>query len=367
MRDAFKPFIGDLGPQTSSGLLPTNVKAIHYEVELEPDLANGTLTGTSVVTLFVLEPTLIILLNCLEIEVISTEIIEQSGNVIKIPKVHYDVERETISILLRAAIAAGQTINVKQSFKGQMNHAITMAGFNRSQYRGFDGKEKWMGSTMNQPTGCRQIFPCIDEPAAKATFSFTLNVDKDLTCLGNMDVKSETVIQSSALTSPKKKVIFNRTPPMSSYLVAFVVGELNCIESTEYRVPIKIYAAPDQDIGKSHQALEFGVQAMIHLEQVFGTPYPLPKLDLISVPGHGGAMENWGCVIYDDKILLRDESNASAQDNYQTAYTVTHELAHQWFGNIVTNAWWDSLWLNEVSLNSHIHMPTSSVSVHQLK
>lgn len=354
MRDAFNPFIGDFSSQDSPGLLPKNVKVTHYEVELEPDLENATFTGSSVVDISVVEPSTFILLNCVEIEILSTEIIKPSGSVIKIPKVHYDKEKETLMVPLNDEIAAGRIVKLRQTFKGRLNDAKTMAGFNRSRYRGFDGSEKWMGSTQGQATGCRQIFPCTDEPAAKATFSFALIVDQGLTCLGNMDIASETDIHTSAITAPKKKVVFNKTPVMSPYLVAFVVGELNYIESTKYRVPVRIYAAPDQNISKAQRALEFGVDAMIHHEKTFGSPYPLPKLDMVSVPGHGGGMENWGCVIYDDKILLRDESNASAQEVYTTARVVTHELAHQWFGNIVTASWWDSLWLNEVRLCTRI-------------
>jgi len=349
MREQFNPFIGDLRPQNSPGILPQNVKATHYEIELEPDLENATLTGSSTIHFSVLEASTFILLNCVEIEILSTEVIEASGNVIEIPKVHYDKTNETMMVPLGQEIAAGEKIELRQSFRGRINNAKSMAGFNRSRYRNTDGKEKWMGSTQGQPTGCRRIFPCTDEPAAKAIFSFNVIVDEDLTCLGNMDVAADISIYSSAFVRPKKKIVFNKTPLMSPYLVAFVVGEFNYIESTKYRVPVRVYAAPDQDITTAERALEFGVRAMTHHEKTFGSPYPLPKLDMVAVPGHGGAMENWGCVIYDDKLILRDDSNASAQEVYTTARVITHELAHQWFGNIVTTAWWDSTWLNEVS------------------
>ena len=354
MRDQFNPFVGDLSPQDSPGILPQNVKAKHYEVELEPDLEIGTFKASSTVHLSVLEPSTFILFNCVEIEILSTEIVEASGNVIKIPRVHYDEEKETMVVPLGDEISAGEEVKLKQRFKGRINNAKTMAGFNRSRYRNADGEEKWMGSTQGQPTGCRRIFPCVDEPAAKAIFSFTVLVDENLTCLGNMDITEDKLVYSSGLATLKRKVKFNKTPLMSPYLVAFIVGELNYIESTEYRVPLRVYAAPDQDINQARRALEFGVCAMMHHEETFGSPYPLPKLDMIAVPGHGGAMENWGCVIYDDKLLLRDESNASAQEVYLTASVITHELAHQWFGNLVTTAWWDSTWLNEVSLAMHM-------------
>jgi aminopeptidase N len=139
---------------------------------------------------------------------------------------------------------------------------------------------------ISQSSGIRQIFPCADEPGLKATFAATMIADQGLTCLSNMDIASEEVNNVG-----KKTVVFNKTPPMSSYLFYFVVGELNYIESNEFRVPVRIYATPDQDIKGGKFALDVSAQAMMMHEKTFGSPYPLPKLDSIAVPGHSGGME----------------------------------------------------------------------------
>jgi aminopeptidase 2 len=342
MREAYNPFIRDSSPEDSDQLLPTNVKPTHYDIQLEPDLEKASFAGSVTVHLDVLKESHSIVLNAVGLDILSTEIIETSGNVTKIPKVQYHAVQQTMAVPLPEAIPAGSRIKLRQTFNGIVNESKKNSGLMRSKSKGFDGKTKWMASTQGQPTGIREIFPCADEPGLKATFTATMIVDQGLTCLSNMDIASE-----EAYNEQKKTVVFNKTPLMSTYLMAFVVGELNYIESTDYRVPVRVYAAPDQDIKDGKFALMTGVQAMISHEKTFGSPYPLPKLDQVAVPGHSGAMENWGCVIYSENYLIQDDDDASAYDTERVAMVVIHELAHQWFGNIVTTQWWDSTWLNE--------------------
>jgi aminopeptidase 2 len=342
MREAYNPFIRDSNPEDSDQLLPTNIKPTHYDIQLEPDLENASFAGSVTIHLDVLKESHSIVLNAVGLDILSTEIIETSGNVTKIPKVQYHAVQQTMAVHLPEAIPAGSRIKLRQTFNGIVNESKKNSGLMRSKSKGFDGKTKWMASTQGQPTGIREIFPCADEPGLKATFTATMIVDQGLTCLSNMDIASE-----EAYNEQKKTVVFNKTPLMSTYLVAFVVGELNYIESTDYRVPVRVYAAPDQDIKNGKFALMTGVQAMISHEKTFGSPYPLPKLDQVAVPGHSGAMENWGCVIYSEQYLIQDDDDASAYDTERVAMVVIHELAHQWFGNIVTTQWWDSTWLNE--------------------
>ena len=356
MREHHNPFIREPSPDEGDYRLPKNVKPTHYDIHLEPDFENATFDGSVVIHFDVLQSTNFILLNTHEIEILSTVLIFSPGKFAKIPDVHFHEVQQTMMIPFPETIAAGAKIRIQQTFKGRLNDAKTMAGFNRSRYIGRDGKPKWIGSTQGQPVGARQIFPCADEPAFKATFAATLVVDHGLTALSNMDVSSE-----KSVSEKKKAVIFNTTPLMSTYLVAFVVAELDYIESNEYRVPVRIYATPDQDINTAKWLLDVSAKAMISHEKIFGSPYPLPKLDSVSVPGHAGGMENWGCVLYADTYLCADESDGSAAGNVRKAYVVTHELAHQWFGNIVTAEWWDSLWLNEsfadwATYNAATHM-----------
>jgi aminopeptidase 2 len=342
MRDHYNPFIGQSSPENADYRLPKNVKPTHYDLHLELDLENGSFGGSVVIHFDVLQDTKFIFLNSDEIKILTTVLVQSSGKSTKIERVHYHELQQTIMIPLPESIPAGSKIRIRQTFKGRLNSSKKMSGFNRSRYIGRDGKPKWFGSTQGQPTGIRQIFPCADEPGLKATFSSTLIVDQGLTALSNMDIASE-----ENISNDKKEVVFNKTPPMSTYLVAFVVGELNYIESNDYRVPVRIYATPDRDIKQGAFCLDAGARAMLSHEKTFGSPYPLPKLDMVAVPGHSGAMENWGCVIFGEQYLVSDESDASAKDNLSKAYVVTHELAHQWFGNIVTASWWDSIWLNE--------------------
>lgn len=218
-----------------------------------------------------------------------------------------------------------------------------MAGFYRSTYKKEDGSEGILASTQMEATDCRRAFPCFDEPGLKATFTITLVADKKLTCLSNMDVASETEAASG-----KKAVKFNKSPLMSTYLVAFIVGELNYIETNEFRIPVRVYAPPGQDIEHGRFSLNLAAKTLAFYEKVFGSEFPLPKMDQVAIPDFAaGAMENWGLVTYRVVDLLLDEKSSGAATKERVAEVVQHELAHQWFGNLVTMDWWEGLWLNE--------------------
>lgn len=218
-----------------------------------------------------------------------------------------------------------------------------MAGFYRSTYKKEDGTEGILATTQMEATDARRSFPCFDEPALKATFTVTLVADKNLTCLSNMDVASETEAHSG-----KKAVKFNKSPLMSTYLVAFIVGELNYIETNDFRVPVRVYAPPGQDIEHGRFSLNLAAKTLAFYEKVFGIEFPLPKMDQVAIPDFAqGAMENWGLITYRVVDLLLDEKSSGAATKERVAEVVQHELAHQWFGNLVTMDWWEGLWLNE--------------------
>ena len=221
-----------------------------------------------------------------------------------------------------------------------------MAGFYRSTYKNPDGTEGIMAVSQMEPTDARRAFPCFDEPSLKAEFTVTLIADKKLTCLSNMDVASETEVESSG--TAKKAVHFNKSPLMSTYLVAFIVGELNCIETNDFRVPVRVYAPPGQNIEHGRFSLDLAAKTLAFYEKVFGIDFPLPKMDQVAIPDFAqGAMENWGLVTYRVVDLMLDEEGSGAATKERVAEVVQHELAHQWFGNLVTMDWWDGLWLNE--------------------
>ncbi len=231
---------------------------------------------------------------------------------------------------------------LKVSFIGEHNNQ--MAGFYRSSYTDAKGEKKIMVSTQFEPLDARRCLPCIDEPAAKAVFRATLIVDAHLTALSNMPEESSTLIEQGK----KKKVRFLPSPKMSSYLLAFAVGEFDYIEGkTKHDVIIRVFTPPTKShLGKF--ALDVGIKSLDLYDDMFGKPYPLPKLDMIGIPEFAmGAMENWGLVTYREVDVLIDDERASSQQKQRVCTVVAHELAHQWFGNLVTMAWWDDLWLNE--------------------
>lgn len=266
----------------------------------------------------------------------STDIHDSSS-----PQVTYDDKTQVSKIDLPDAISQGSKAQVEIKFTGQLNDK--MAGFYRSTYKREDGSEGLLASTQMEATDCRRAFPCFDEPALKATFTITLVADKKLTCLSNMDVASETEVESG-----KKAVKFNKSPLMSTYLVAFIVGELNYIETNEFRIPVRVYAPPGQDIEHGRFSLNLAAKTLAFYEKVFGSEFPLPKMDQVAIPDFAaGAMENWGLVTYRVVDLLLDEKSSGAATKERVAEVVQHELAHQWFGNLVTMDWWEGLWLNE--------------------
>jgi aminopeptidase 2 len=321
-------------------LLPDSVVPKHYDIVLEPDFKKLTFDGNVGIDLEVAKETSSISLHTLEIDIHSVKILSDGKEVSSSPKLSYDEETQVTKIDFDGSLKKGSKARLDIHFTGQLNDK--MAGFYRSTYKKPDGSEGIMAVTQMEPTDARRSFPCFDEPALKAEFTVTLIADKQLTCLSNMDVASQTD------KGEKKAVVFNRSPLMSTYLVAFIVGELNYIETKDFRVPIRVYAPPGHDIEHGRFSLDLAARTLKFYEKVFGIDFPLPKMDQVAIPDFAqGAMENWGLVTYRVVDLLIDEKASGAAMKERVAETVQHELAHQWFGNLVTMDWWDGLWLNE--------------------
>ena len=318
-----------------------NVKPTHYDLTLEPNFDKFTYEGTVTIDLEVNEDTASIALNTLEIDIHSTKISSNGTEISSSLNLTYNDDNQTTTISFDKSIPAGTEAQLTQTFTGFLNDK--MAGFYRSSYKDKDGKTKYIASTQMEPTDCRRAFPCFDEPALKSEFTVTLIADKSHTCLSNMDVSSEKILESG-----KKAVTFQKTPPMSTYLVAFIVGDLNYIETKEFRIPIRVYATPDKDIEHGRFSLDLAAKTLAFYEDQFDSSFPLPKMDMVAVPDFSaGAMENWGLVTYRVVDLLFDEKTSGASTKQRVAEVVQHELAHQWFGNLVTMDFWDGLWLNE--------------------
>lgn len=210
-----------------------------------------------------------------------------------------------------------------------------------------DGVKKELLATQFESHHAREVFPCVDEPEAKATFDLTLVTENDVTALANMPVKKTTIISppnSDKLTATQ----FDTSPRMSPYLLAFVTGELHSKSArTKSGVDVNIWATPAQAPDSLDFALDVAVKSIEFFDDYFGTPYPLPKADHVALPDFSsGAMENWGLITYREICLLSDE-NTSISLRQQIAEVIAHETSHQWFGNLVTMKWWDDLWLNE--------------------
>ena len=208
-----------------------------------------------------------------------------------------------------------------------------------------DGKKMELLATQLESHHAREIFPCIDEPSAKATFDVALQTEKDVTVLGNMPVKNQQILGERRLTT------FETTPRMSTYLLAFVVGDLHHVSTTtKDNVAVNVWASRAQPAQDLAFALDTAMRAIEFFDDYFGAKYPLPKADLVAIPDFSGgvaAMENWGLMTFREDYMLVDPKTTSVSTKQAAATSIVHEVSHQWFGNLVTMKWWDDLWLNE--------------------
>ena len=226
-------------------------------------------------------------------------------------------------------------------FTGTLNDRLV--GFYRSEYQDNEGRTRHLATTQFEATDARRAFPCWDEPARKAVFDVTLVFDDSLQAVSNTPI-----VEESSSGPGLRSVRFGETPIMSTYLLAFVVGDLVSVEAEAVNgTTIGVWTTR----GKENQAgfaLDTSVKLLGYFNDYFGIPYPLPKLDHIAIPDFAaGAMENWGCITYRETALLVDPENSSAGTRQRVAEVVAHEMAHMWFGDLVTMEWWDDLWLNE--------------------
>lgn len=314
--------------------LSKNITPTHYEIFLAPDLDNFIFQGEETISVNVLKPTKEITLHSAEIEVLDVFIGKEVAT-----KITYDIKKETVTFIFGDPIPKGKAKLVIK-FTGILNDK--MRGFYRSRYE-HDGRTYHMGVTQFESTDARRAFPNFDEPAHKATFEVSLKVPSDRTVISNT-IETEILEHNGGF----KTVKFAPTPKMSSYLLAFIIGHFEYIEKkTKEGVLVRVFVTP----GKKEQAkfaLDVAAKLMTFYHEYFGIAYPISSMDLVAIPDFAnGAMENWGAVTYRETALLVDPENSSLITKQWVALIIAHELAHQWFGNLVTMEWWTHLWLNE--------------------
>ena len=319
--------------------LPRTVVPSHYALTLEPDLGGGTFAGRVAITLDVADEVDEIVLNAADLT-LGEAWLENAEGIRRQAAVTLDEERERATLALEDSAAAGAW-TAHLVFEGILNDKLH--GFYRSTFVDHRGDERVIATTQFEATSARRAFPCWDEPDLKATFAITLVVPDDLLAVSNA-----AEIDRRPVGDGRVAVAFADTMVMSTYLVAFVVGPLEATAAVDVRgTPLRVVHAP----GKAHLtafALEVGAFALRFFEDYYGIAYPGDKLDLVAVPDFAfGAMENLGCVTFREVLLLVDPAAVTQPELQRVVDVIAHELAHMWFGDLVTMKWWNGIWLNE--------------------
>ena len=315
-------------------ILPDYINPIRYILKFSPNLENFTFSGNETIELNISKSFNEITLHSSEIDIIDVDL---SG---KNPSIASDIESETVTFQFDTEIPAGNySLNI--NFCGTLNDRLR--GFYRSRYLDTNGTEKFMATTQFEATDARKAFPCWDEPESKSIFSVSITLPEELTAISNMPED-----QILDLGNGLKNVTFADTPIMSTYLLGFTIAEMECVQrKTKHGTLMRVWTTKGKE-NQGNWALESSIQLLDFFNDYFGIPYPLPKLDHLAIPDFAaGAMENWGIITYREVVLLMDEDNTAATTKQFIVEVIAHEMAHQWFGNLVTMKWWNDLWLNE--------------------
>jgi aminopeptidase N len=315
-------------------VLPDNVVPRHYDLALVPDADALTFTGKVAITVEVIAAGSTITLN-------AARLTFDHANIDGGPdaRVTLDPALGRATLTFATSVTVGQhLLNIE--YHGAIGRATQ--GFFAMDYAGPDGPRRTLATNF-EPADARDLLPCWDEPARKATFTVSIEVPKNRMAVSNMPVDTVT-----SLSPATQRVRFQQTPKMSTYLLFVGVGDFERVQNRIDGVDVGVVVKRG-DTGKAGYALEQASKLLHYYNDYFGIPYPLPKLDLIAAPGEilGGSMENWGAIFYSQNHLLFDPRNSTEEDRQLVFLVVSHEMAHQWFGDLVTMAWWDDLWLNE--------------------
>ena len=318
--------------------LPRTALPRRYELRLEPDLEAFTFTGDETIELDIVEDSDRIVLNALEIEIDQAILTDDDGAIDA--TVSYDEAMQRAILEFERPLSVGPA-ELAIRFRGVLNDQLV--GFYRSKFTDVDGNEQVIATTQFEATDARRAFPCFDEPDMKATFAVTLVVPDHL-----MAVSNGAEIARLPLEDGKVAVTFAETMKMSTYLVAFVVGPFEATDPLDVDgVPLRVIA-PKGKVHLSEFALECADFCLRYLSSYYDIPYPGDKVDMIAIPDFAfGAMENLGCITFRETALLVDKESSTQAELVRILDVVAHELAHMWFGDLVTMKWWDGIWLNE--------------------
>ncbi|MEY2958193.1 MAG: hypothetical protein RLZZ01_761, partial [Actinomycetota bacterium] len=314
--------------------LPRHHVPVRYDLELTPDLADGTFEGRVRITIATSETSSDLVLNSIDLDIRTCRVDGRDA------RFHTDAGTERLFVDVDRLLEDGEHV-VDIEFGGELNDQLR--GFYRSTYRSEDDVEHVIATTQMQSTDCRRVFPCWDEPDFKAIFGVTLVVDPNLLAISNGPE-----IERTDRPDGRVAVRFADTMPMSTYLVAFVVGPLEATEPVMVgNVPVRVVHVPGKASLTSF-GLDVAVFSLRWFEDYYGIAYPSDKVDLIALPDFAaGAMENLGCITFRENLLLVDPATSTMVDRQLVADVVAHELAHMWFGDLVTMEWWNGIWLNE--------------------
>jgi len=322
-----------VGVPSAAQRLPQTAVPDSYKLVFTPDFSKNAFQGEETIQIRLLEASSAIVLNAAEIE--FREVTVTSEGSTERAEVRLNQEKQTATFSLAKPLAVGPaTLHIR--YAGVLNDQL------RGFYLGKDDQGRKYAATQLEDTDARRAFPCFDEPAYKATFDVTVVADEGLTAISNGRVLSDTPVPAH-----KHTVHFATSPRMSSYLVALLVGNFEYVQGAADGIPIRVYASP----GKkefSRFALQAAEYNLHFYDSYFGIKYPYGKLDLVGLTDFSaGAMENTGCITFREALLLLDEKAAAISTQKTVASVIAHEMAHQWFGDLVTMKWWDDKWLNE--------------------
>lgn len=319
--------------------LPQTAYPLHYDLTIHPNLTTLDFTGVARIELDVRHDTSVVVLHAKQMRVSNAVLLAPEGvrplRVLEYPPFHQ------LALVSDSVLTRGRRYEVHLEFAANLSDSYH--GFYKSSYRTSSGEVRVLASTQFEATFARGAFPCFDEPAFKANFTIRIVREPRHISISNMPLVKTVELPGGLLEDH-----FDTTVKMSTYLVAYIVSDfLSVSKTTQHGVKISVYAVPEK-IDQTAYALDAAVKLLDFYDDYFDIPYPLPKQDLAAIPDfQSGAMENWGLTTYRETGLLFDPEKSSASDRLGLTKVIAHELAHQWFGNLVTMDWWNDLWLNE--------------------